>query len=386
MAPEIATNYLKTDPRPSPLRVLDPMCGSGTVLTAASAQGHYVQGFDMDPLAVLMSSVATARIMTNSLVAAAEKVVHDAKDDQTAVPLWTDRETSEFAEYWFGAKQRRELTALSRAIGKVDLTTERQALQVALSRIIITKSAKASLASDTAHSRPHRVQTESCFDVFAGFEASVLELSRILSRRTLNGRSAVSLGDARTLGVAAGSIDLIITSPPYLNAIDYMRGHKMSLIWLGYSIPTLRTIRATSVGTSKGLHFLDDERVNDMVRKVQSKATNSRLLPLGVIRRYAQDLCHLADEMSRVLKPGGQAVLVVGNSTIRGNYIENDRLVANALSAAGLKITDRQERELPDNLRYLPMKASGIDSSLAKRMRAEVVLTGAKALSMSDDG
>ena len=49
--------------------------------------------------------------------------------------------------------------------------------------------------------------------------------------------------------MADNSIDLIITSPPYAsNAIDYMRAHKFSLVWLGHSVTTLSKIRRKYIG------------------------------------------------------------------------------------------------------------------------------------------
>ena len=48
------------------------------------------------------------------------------------------------------------------------------------------------------------------------------------------------------------SIDMVITSPPYLNAIDYLRGHRLSLVWLGHQLSGLRMIRSGSVGAERG--------------------------------------------------------------------------------------------------------------------------------------
>ncbi|MBI8999974.1 hypothetical protein M0E87_06595 [Corynebacterium sp. CCM 9185] len=62
MAPDIAIDHLGSIEGESELVVLDPMCGSGTVLAAAADRGHAARGFDVDPLAVLMSSVATQAV------------------------------------------------------------------------------------------------------------------------------------------------------------------------------------------------------------------------------------------------------------------------------------------------------------------------------------
>ena len=261
----------------------------------------------------------------------------------------------------------------------MDDTGVRQALQVALSRIIVTKSPKASLAADTSHSRPHRVATDSDYDVYQGFTGSVASLTKLLDQREITGEAIVERGDARALDLFDNSIDLIITSPPYLNAIDYLRGHRMSLIWLGHSIPELRKIRSDSIGAERALDGEALKQVDEMVATIKGEVDAPEKLPLATITRYAHDLTLFAGELHRVCKAGAEVVTVIGNSTLRGNYIQNDVLVRSAYESAGFSSKSRAERELPENRRYLPMQTGNRDSSLAKRMRSEVVLTVEKA-------
>src|SRR6266849_9639799 len=70
---------------------------------------------------------------------------------------------------------------------------------------------------------------------------------------------SIHLGDARKLPVESGSIDLVLTSPPYLNAIDCLRCSKFSLIWMGETISGLRRVRADSVGAEAAKGPLADD-------------------------------------------------------------------------------------------------------------------------------
>lgn len=375
MAPDIAIDHLDSMSNYQQLVVLDPMCGSGTVLTAAAGRGHSARGFDVDPLAVLMSSVATQVVNTETVVNEAERICARARASSSDDPRWGDAETVKFAEYWFAAKQRTQLNRLARELDEVDDVAVRRALQVALSRIIVTKSPKASLAADTSHSRPHRVATESDYDVYRGFEGSVASLKKLLDRRVLSGEVEVARGDARALTIPADSVDLIITSPPYLNAIDYLRGHRMSLIWFGHTIPELRNIRSNSIGAERALDGDALRQVNDMVEFIKDSVGEPAHLPLATITRYAHDLALFSLELNRVCKSGADVVTVIGNSTLRGNYIQNDVLVRKAYEHAGFGVTARVERDLPESKRYLPVRTANHGSSMAKRMRTEVVLT-----------
>jgi hypothetical protein len=375
MAPDIAIDHLDSIEGASELAVLDPMCGSGTVLAAAAERGHAARGFDVDPLAVLMSSVATRAVDTGEVVAEAERICARARVSSVDQPRWDDAETQKFAEYWFAANQRAQLNRLSRELDGVNDEAVRQALQVALSRIIVTKAPKASLAADTSHSRPHRVATESSYDVYRGFEGSVASLKKLLDQRSSAGQVTVSRGDARALDTPDASVDLIITSPPYLNAIDYLRGHKMSLIWFGHTIPELRRIRSNSIGAERALDGEALNQVDDMVAFIETAASDPSKLPIATIVRYAHDLTLFSRELHRVCRDGAEVVTVIGNSTLRGNYIQNDVLVAQAYAGAGFSLRERAERELPESRRYLPVRTGNADSSMSKRMRTEVVLT-----------
>lgn len=379
MAPDIAIDHLDSMTGDAELVVLDPMCGSGTVLAAAADRGHSARGFDVDPLAVLMSSVATQPVDTEAVIAEAEQICARARLSSLDDPRWDDVETIKFAEYWFAETQRTQLNRLASELDDVSDDAIRQALQIALSRIIVTKSPKASLAADTSHSRPHRVTIESDYDVYRGFEGSVASLKKLLDQRVLTGQVEVSRGDVRALTLPSDSVDLIITSPPYLNAIDYLRGHKMSLIWFGHTIPELRKIRSNSIGAERALDDAVLKQVDDMVLFIKNSVDDAEKLPLATIVRYAHDLTLFSHELHRVCRTGAEVVTVVGNSTLRGNYIQNDVLVRNAYENAGFHGKNRTERELPENKRYLPVRTSNAESSMAKRMRTEVVLTVEKA-------
>lgn len=377
MAPEVALAATMELP-PSSL-VLDPMTGSGTVVRFASEQGHQAIGFDMDPLAVLMSRVWTTPICTKRLREAAETVVRralDFKSDTTDLP-WIDNdpETSNFINYWFGAEQQADLRRLSSILVNARGPSV-EAMMLALSRIIITKQRGASLAWDVSHSRPHKKLDVNTFPVMPEFIKSVNFIATRLDAQPPAGTVRVNVADARNLhAVQDGSIDAVLTSPSYLNAIDYLRGHKFTLIWLGYRLCELRFTRAASIGSERNL----DEHANAAIaRDLCNSIPAIDELPsskVGMVRRYVLDLYGMVSEIHRVLKPGSKAVLVIGNSCIKGVFVENSRAAVAAANRAGLRLLTHRERDLPTSKRYLPPPTDQEQSILSKRMRTESVLT-----------
>jgi hypothetical protein len=376
MAPEIVFTELQD--LPVSQVVLDPMSGSGTVLRAAAELGHHAIGYDLDPLAVLMSRVWTAQVKdTTSFAAAAIDVVQQAKALRDEYLPWIDdcEETRAYVKFWFCRKQIKALRRLSFVLSNTS-GQRADALKIALSRIIITKERGASIARDTSHSRPHRVFFDNDYDVYAGFLQSANRLAARLAPEKLLGSATVKNGDARRLArLATGSVDVVITSPPYLNAIDYLRGHRLSLVWLGYSVPKIRALRSVTIGSESGA---SGEMSESMLRQILRGAGNLNGLPkreLGMVHRYVQDVYGFLHELTRIIKTGGRVLLVVGDSCLKGVSISNAGINIAAAEMVGLKKTLRSERSLPVSRRYLPTPDAGKSGMLAGRMRTETLLS-----------
>jgi DNA modification methylase len=386
MAPGIALEIISKAKRP--LRILDPMVGSGTVIALARLKGHRTVGVDIDPLAVLISKVwATAadakesRAKAREVLARARKIFA-ATPQGRAYPPGSDRETRDFVSYWFDGYVRRQLTALSLAIGRVRKEETRNILLCALSRLIIAKTTGASLAMDLSHSRPHKAFERAPIKPFRKFLASVDRVTENCVRKDSASRGPaprVYLGDARSLPVRDASIDLALTSPPYLNAIDYIRCSKFSLVWMGYRIPDLRELRAESIGAELSKDSAQDDP------DIQTIIAGLRMTPRlgtrheGLLARYVDDMRQAMCEVARVLAPGGAAVYVIGENTVRGTYVPNSKIIIAVAQQCGLKLRKRRVRFLPANRRYLPPpSARRTAASMDTRMRREAVLTFAK--------
>jgi len=128
--------------------------------------------------------------------------------------------------------------------------------------------------------------------------------------------------DARMLPLADSSIDLIITSPPYINVFNYHQNARQAMEIAGWDL--LRVARS-EIGSNR------KHRANRFLTVIQ----------------YAIDMAAAVLEMRRVLRPGGRIIAVIGReSRIRRVSFENFAILGTvATVGAGLDVVSRQERK-----------------------------------------
>ena len=363
--------------------VLDPMCGSGITLLEGWLARCSVIGVDLDPLARRQSAARTTALDSKSVNAAGNAALERAIDldsgsSYPADPLGfvrgtMDGATLRFLDYWFFPETQRELAALTLAIRGELEPRLRNLLEAVFSSTIVTKSGGVSRARDLAHTRPHRVAEKQPRSALRQFE--ILMNRAVDAYAAVNpdavGESRILAGDARALPLPAVSVDLIVTSPPYANALDYMRAHKFSLAWLGDPIPSLTSLRARYIGSesaggkSANLATIAlPASVQSVVEQLVVKdAPKSR-----VLYRYFVDMSAAIGEMARVLRPGAAVVIVVGPSTMRGILIPTHQCLADIAASAGLDVVAVAPRNLDRDRRMMPARrgsqaetASGIE-------------------------
>lgn len=368
--------------------VLDPMCGSGITLLEGWQAGRSVIGVDLDPLARRQSYARTSALDAQAVRSAGHGILRRAADlyagiGDPADPLAVvrngmDDATREFLDYWFFPETQQELAALILAIRAEPDADLRNLLEVVFSSTIVTKSGGVSRARDLAHTRPHRVADKTPrrpIRVFANLVGRASDAYAAVNPDAL-GESRIVDGDARDLPLPADSVDLIVTSPPYANALDYMRAHKFSLAWLGDPIPSLTDLRAQYIGSeSIGKEYGGKRAAQSApaelpapVQGVVDQLAVKDAAKSRVLRRYFVDMHVAIGEMARVLRRGAAAIIVVGPSTMRGILIPTHQCLADIAAAAGLGVVAVAPRNLDRDRRMMPARrgsqsetASGIE-------------------------
>jgi DNA modification methylase len=421
--PQLPRRFIEGLSRPGEV-VLDPMMGSGTTVLEAYLTGRQAVGLDIDPLALMLSrakvtpiDVRVAAQMGTGICRQAEAALRERRDTLrgSLATRWDD-ESREFIDYWFMAETQLGLIALLAEIERVEDADLRAFYELAFSAIIITKSGGVSLALDLAHTRPHRAKvvlseegevllgaeqtnatrharyhTKTLRSPIHEFERRVqqnlkglpaadwgqmrLPLGDLAHPRVAQLPPLLAFGDAQAMPLQTESVDLIVTSPPYAsNAIDYMRAHKFSLVWLGHSIGAL---------TDKRREYIGGEAVSDAEFEQLPPGTRQTIAEIAgldrkkglVLRRYFSEMDRVLREMWRVLRPGKAAILIVGSSMMRGRDTETHTCLAEIGREIGFLTPAIGVRRLDRNRRMMPAGSTvDLDSQIQQRMHEEYAI------------
>ncbi len=362
--------------------VLDPMAGSGTAIIEAAVTGRLGYGVDFDPLASLITQAKVLPFASEEALSLIPAIEQDARSrlretDDEGWEIYLDSrsaQTKEFIRYWFDAQTARELQSLATSIRRLGPPLLRPFLKTVFSSLIITKSGGVSLARDLAHSRPHKVSDKSYRDSLSLFTTKALKAVESLKAiRGATGEGRMLTGDARHLPVAGDSVHLIVTSPPYANAIDYVRAHKFSLVFLGWEIPQLGSYRQSYIGAERApshastLHSTIAKACIDEIETLDKRRAQ-------IIVRYFSEMTDAIGEMLRVLRPGRASVIVVGSSTVRGVRVRTGEALGEIAEAVGFKLVGIGERTIDRDKRLLPFSARSNGMGIEARMHTEEVV------------
>jgi len=361
--------------------VADPMVGSGTTAIAALKAGRVFVGADIDPMALLLTRVGASSYTRARAERAMARVVAGARRRLNAglrvdtVRSHFEDEEQDFLRYWFPPRSQKELFALASEIASLPGGKTRDLAWTVFSSLIIAKSAGASFALDIARSRPHRVDDK---DVLVPLEAWERRTKSVLSRlpfgegQSPSSPASIRRIDAREAPIVSGSARLVLTSPPYLNAIDYIRAHKFSLLWMGHELNSLRDVRGGMIGSERGMYSADS-LPSSMEREIVSDIGDRRRL--GLVRRYLSDMRRVLINIKTSLVQGGTAVLSLGPSIVMPGSKDAGKVIATLAESVGLRSAGSRFRRLEPSRRSLPFPVSKRGQNpLAQRMEGEVFL------------
>jgi len=177
----------------------------------------------------------------------------------------------------------------------------------------------------------------------------------------------IQAGSAKEQPIPDNTVDLIISSSPYVTSYEYADLHQLSTLWLDLA-DDLKVYRKEFIGTSykqyenKSLSSLIASKiVSEMVPESRRKAKE--------IEAFFIDMQEVFNESFRILKPGGRCCYVIGNTKLKGIDILNAEAFAESLQCSGFKLDRLIKREIP--LKILPQKRDEKTGRFASKDKAD---------------
>ncbi len=343
-SPELVRVLLKELELEEP--VLDPFCGIGTTLLTCKESGLNSIGFDVNPLAVFASRVKCADYKLLDLKQAADFVLRA----KWRKPSWKWRFELFPPSRAFPKGSFEEALFLREKINEISDEKARDFLLLALVSVIPEASWTLKDGGVLKLAKRKRVPP-----LRQAFERKLLRMLRDVASHAISGPTpVVEEGDARALPLEDESIGGIVTSPPYLNNVDYTKVYGLELSLL-FDEQTIKHARARSLHSFISADYKqlenapvvktvlkkileENQRVRESCESSESGAGGVRGLPL-VVSAYFSDLLLVLQELFRVLKPGASAGFVVSNAVLPELVVNVDECVGLASEEIGFKVS-----------------------------------------------
>lgn len=374
--------------------IADPMCGSGTVGVEAIAKNRDVLCCDLDPLSCLMTRGKTKPVSPAELRNVSKRILSLVDRFPSEGDFRKDEAKDEIHEnlqgtpsvppmnlfHWFEPHVAVGYSRLLRAaydVLEIESNVMRDAIRTSLAAIVrkISRADPQPVSGlEVTSVRKEQLEEGIEFDVEKSFRRAVGRLAegyKELNEFDSLGESHVIEGNANRLTEIVEqsylSPSLIITSPPYCNAIEYTRRHRLEYEWLGLfggnsldeqgdnRLERSRDFFGSSTPLKEQLENLEEvphEEIRSVTDEVEKNANNPKKADL--LRKYFLDSYDWLEEIYHVLPPGGEFVMTIGPSTSYGQKINTPKFLTDIACEIGFSKNNSHTYKLTNNKMQYP--------------------------------
>ena len=342
--------------------VLDPFCGSGSMLVEAIIAGRHAVGTDLDPVASFVTRVKTHRYDVRRLSYSASTLssklsvlqrsegeyldlqFEDITDDELkevvrSDSLWVPKIPN--LSHWFRNYVIVDLARILQTIQQVPMpTTHRNFFLLCFASIIRSSSNADPIPVSGLEVTSYMKRKDEAgriidpFKLFSrALKRSVAGVSEFRQKMDKSSSTTVAQVDARRLaGRFRRKFDAIITSPPYHNAVDYYRRHKLEMFWLGFTrtqeerLELMRGYVGRPSVALRDAYSDTDSQLGRLASHWESKIRTASATRANSFKHYAVSMRLVFNQFFKVLKDDKPVVMVVGNSRWNGSEIPTAEL------------------------------------------------------------
>ncbi len=348
--------------------VLDPFGGCGTTLVESKLLGRKSVGIDVNPIAKLITQAKVTPINPEILDGELKNLLLHLKRYSPEKKYSYHIKRNERIYYWFDEDIVHELDYIYSNIKHVKERKVRRFFLVAFSHNLknasrwLMKSIKPTIDKKKVPQFPIKTFLQ---HVKSMVKKNTAYFNELHQRGNLNIPAKMYRRNAtKKLPVAQNSINLIVTSPPYVISYEYADLHQLSLLWFGNDpdfkhwnkhASDFSKFRKNFIGTKhknkSAIHYnsvLAENIVGKLAKKKKPLATN--------VGNYFSDMNMAFTEMYNVLKKGAHACIVIGNTNLKDVKIHNAEVAAEQMVNLGFKKVKFIKREAANNKAITPWR------------------------------
>ncbi|MFQ5923090.1 MAG: restriction endonuclease, partial [Anaerolineales bacterium] len=342
--PQLAKSLLTISDLPPSSKVLDPFCGSGTLILEA-----YL-ATDINPLAIRISKAKLEILeldpaMVDDVIREFIDTLHNLDDN---MDNWEEFPSSSRPELesWFPSSVLSKLGILLRRIRKIPNPAMQNFMLVCLSSIIreVSQQNPNDLRIRRRKNELRDAPVEELLK--SKLDNALLNLRRFWEVSNWSpdilGKARLELADCRqnetfaTIGLHQGEIDAIITSPPYATALPYIDTDRLSLLTIdGFGSSDRKALESSLIGSreitkrerrrleklieSNDFGTLSSASAIEVIKKLHSLNSGGqvgfrRQNKAALLYRYYSGMCAALDNFNTLVKSSGSLIFVVGDN------------------------------------------------------------------------
>jgi len=363
--------------------VLDPFCGSGTTLAEGMLAGHNVIGIDIDPLSSLISKVKITIIDISKLNQITDWLAKKIKKRKRGkfkpecetIKHWFDRDTIEKLSVI-----RSTIDEIPDKFGRSKKIKDIQELLFICFSSILRRTSRADNESQKAYVSHTKTKIpEEPLYLFLSqlnfFKTRIKEYSKLVDTKLKSRILCTTSTESLQTILKSKHIDLVITSPPYIKAIDYIYNQMVELFWIG-DLFGLQT--QTKQNRKKGIYIgtkhiykkefsdytpfntpIGIKKLDEKIKEVFTTDKKNGHKHAYITFKYFADMEKHFKEISRCLEKGTHYILVVGNSSVSDILFATSDFLISIIERNGFKLMNKWRYKIKNRYMRFDRKGRG---------------------------